>query len=108
MIWISVRFVSLLATALATALHFPSIRLTKLPDGHSKHHEIVSEILDDLKKLDEFTSIKIDLAEAGKQKAVLRAALHRAAKKEKLELSTVSDERNLYVFHKKPKARVRL
>src|SRR5439155_23981345 len=90
------------------SLHFPSVELTDLPDGHSKHRKSVLEILDHLRKLDEYTSIKIDLAEVGRKKADLRAALHRAAKKEKLELSTVSDERNLYVFHRKPKPRMRL
>ncbi|PYV53090.1 MAG: hypothetical protein DMG96_35210 [Acidobacteria bacterium] len=89
-------------------LHFPSVQLTDLPDGHSKHRKSVLEILDHLRKLDEYTSIKIDLAEVGRKKSDLRAALHRAAKKEKLESSTVSDERNLYVFHRKPKTRMRL
>jgi hypothetical protein len=75
--------------------------LEELPEGHSKHRKIVSEILSDLKRLDEFTSIKIDLAQIGRKKADLRAALHRAAKKEKMKLATVSDEGSLYVFRRK-------
>jgi len=85
-------------------LHSPSVRLTELPDGHRKHREIVSEILEGLKEVDEYAAIKIDVANLGTRKADLRAALHRAARKEHLELSTASDNRNLYVFHRKPKA----
>jgi hypothetical protein len=46
---------------------------------------------------------EIGLAQAGKNKVDLCAALHRAAKKEKLKLATASDEKNLYVFRRKPK-----
>ena len=73
-------------------LHFPSVPLTELPDGHSKRREIVPDILEGLKELDEYALIKIDLAKLGAKKADLRAALHRAAKKEHLELSTASTE----------------
>jgi hypothetical protein len=31
-------------------LHFPSVPLTELPDGHSKRREIVSDILEGLGK----------------------------------------------------------
>jgi len=89
-------------------LHFPLVRLTDLPDGRSKHREVVSEIQEGLKELAEYASIKIDLAKLGKTKADLRAALCRAAKKEHLDLSPASDNRNLYVFHRKPKTRPRL
>ena len=89
-------------------LHFPLVRLTDLPDGRSKHREVVSEIQEGLKELAEYASIKIDLAKLGKTKADLRAALCRAAKKEHLDLSPASDNRNLYVFHRKPKTRTRL
>jgi hypothetical protein len=89
-------------------LRFPSVRMTDLPAGHKKHGKIVFEILGHLRKLDEYTSIKIDLGLTGKKKAELRAALHRAAKKESLELSTTSDNKNLYVFHRRPKSRLKL
>jgi hypothetical protein len=47
-------------------LHFPLVRLTDLPDGRSNHREAVSEILEGLKELDEYASIKMDLAKLGK------------------------------------------
>jgi hypothetical protein len=79
------------------------MRKDELPDSRGKHRQIVSQILSDLHKIDEYSSLKIDLVEIGKNKAELRAALHRAAKKQKVELSTTSDGRNLYVFHRKPR-----
>jgi len=79
-------------------LHFPSIRMIEASCG--KHGKIVSRALLDLDRLREDEAIKIDLAEAGGQKAALRAALHRAARKANIKLFTTSDERYLYVFHK--------
>lgn len=86
-----------------TPQHFPSERLTKIPVSRNKHGKIVSETLDKLRQLDVHSAIKIDLLKTGKKKVELRAALHRAAKKERLALSTVSDERFLYVFREEPK-----
>jgi hypothetical protein len=40
--------------------------LTELPDGHSKRREIVPDILEGLKELDEYALIKIDLATEGR------------------------------------------
>jgi hypothetical protein len=80
-------------------LHFPSVRLLEASSG--KHAKIVSRALLDLDRLREDEAIKIDLAEAGSQKAALRAALHRAARKANIKLFTTSDERYLYVFPKR-------
>ena len=85
--------------------HFPAVPLTDANQRAGKHHKIVSDILSDLGKLDQYSAIKIDLVELGKNKGDLRAALHRAAKKKNIDLVTTSDERNLYVFlppHKNP------
>jgi hypothetical protein len=66
---------------------------------------MVSEILSDLKKLDEYSALKIDLAEAGYKKADLRSALHRAAKKNNnVDLVTTSDEKHLYVFRRRSRS----
>jgi hypothetical protein len=74
----------------------------ELPASHAKHRQIVSQVLKDLRKLGEDQGLKIDLTGAGRpKKADLRSALHRAAKKEGLELSTISDQANLYVFRRK-------
>jgi hypothetical protein len=79
-------------------LHFPVVPLTEANQRAGKHHKIVSDILSDFARLDQYGAIKIDLAEVGKKKADLRAALHRAVKKKNLNLVTTSDERHLYVF----------
>ncbi|MGD1077997.1 MAG: hypothetical protein ABR881_06735 [Candidatus Sulfotelmatobacter sp.] len=78
--------------------HFPAVPLTDANQRAGKHHKIVSDILSDLARLDQYSAIKIDLAAVGKKKADLRAALHRAAKKKNRDLVTTSDERHLYVF----------
>ena len=80
-------------------LHFPSVRLLEASTG--KHAKIVSRALLDLDRLGEDEAIKIDLTEAGTQKAALRAALHRAARKANIKLFTTSDESYLYVFPKR-------
>ena len=84
-------------------LHFPAVPLAEANGRAGKHHKIISDILSDLAKLDQYSAIKIDLAEVGKKKADLRAAIHRAANKKKLDLVTTSDERHLYVFRSSSK-----
>ncbi|HTT24672.1 MAG TPA: hypothetical protein VMG82_37495 [Candidatus Sulfotelmatobacter sp.] len=80
------------------SLHFPSVPLSQANRRAGKHHRIVRDILSDLKKLDESSAIKIDLAAVGKKKADLRAAIHRAARKAQMQVATTSDEKYLYVF----------
>ena len=86
-------------------LDLPTVPLTELPAGHTKHLQIVSQVLRSLRQLGADRAAKIDLRVAGRpKKADLRTALHRAAKKEGLELATGSDHTSLYVFRRKPKA----
>jgi len=82
---------------------FRAIPLADVLKRSSKHRELVSDILSDFRKLDDLSALKIDLNKVGKKKAELRAALHRAAGKEKLGLATASDDANLYVFRRKPR-----
>jgi hypothetical protein len=85
----------------AAPLHHPSVPLVEVPHVRkSKHRKTVSEILSDLKRLDEFSALKIALVAGGIRKAALRSALHRAAKKIHMDLLTTSDEKYLYVFRK--------
>lgn len=78
--------------------HFPSVPLGQANRRAGKHHEVVYHILSDLATLDEYSAVRIDLMEVGEKKAELRAALHRAAKRERVKLATTSDEKHLYVF----------
>jgi len=76
----------------AVAFRFPSVPSIELPASHAKHRQIVSQVLKDLRKLGEDQGLKRDLTGAGRpKKADLRSALHRAAKKEGLELATISN-----------------
>ena len=63
-------------------LHFPSVHIADVNNRAGKHHRIVSDVLSDLARLDEFSALKIDFAEVGKKKADLRAALHRGGQEE--------------------------
>jgi hypothetical protein len=80
------------------SFHFPSVPLAQANQRAGKHYRIVTDILSDVARLDEFSAIKIDLSEFGAKKARLRAAIHRAAKKQKIQVATTSDEKSLYVF----------
>jgi hypothetical protein len=46
-----------------------------------EHYKMVWQILSDLKKLDQYSALKVESLKVGVKKADLRAALHRAAQK---------------------------
>jgi hypothetical protein len=87
-------------------VHFPTIPLTAISTRAGKHNKIVSEILSDLARLDANSALKIDLAQVGRDKAALRSALHRGAKKKDVALLTASDDKHLYVFRRMHKTAV--
>jgi hypothetical protein len=86
-----------------SACHFPLVPLAEANRRAGKHRKIVSDVLGDLARLDQYSAIKIDLAAVGKKKGALRAALLRAAQKQNVPLATSSDEKHLYVFRSLPK-----
>jgi hypothetical protein len=63
-----------------------------------KHYKMVSQILSDLEKLDQYSALKVEFLKVGVKKADLRAAVHRAAQKKNVPLATSSDDGYLYVF----------
>ena len=87
---------------------FPLVPLAELNRRAGKHLNIVHEILRDLTRVDDYSALKISLAEVGEKKADLRAALHRVARKEKMHIATTSDENHLYVFRPSHKSGPRL
>ena len=90
----------------AASSHFPSVPLAEAVDSRtSRHAKIVSEILSDLEKLDQYSAIKVNLTDSGEKKADLRSAIHRAAKKNNTPLATTSDDKHLFVFRKLPRSR---
>jgi hypothetical protein len=83
------------------SFHFLAVPLTTATrNRNGKHRRITSEILSDLKRLDEHSAVKVNFVDAGVKKADLRSAVHRAAKNRNIDLVTTSDQKNLYVFHR--------
>ena len=80
-------------------LHFAAIPLAAAAYRQTgKHYKMVSQILSDLEKLDEYSALKVEFLKVGVKKADLRAALHRAAQKKNVPSATSSDDKGLYVF----------
>jgi hypothetical protein len=86
---------------LTPRLHFASIPLAVAANRRKgKHYKMISQILSDLDKLDDYSALKVNLSDTGIKKADLRSALHRAAKKKMVDLATTSDDKYFYVFHR--------
>ena len=80
-------------------LHFAAIPLAAAANRRmGKHYKMVSQILSDLEKLDEYSALKVEFLKVGVKKADLRAAVHRAAQKKNVPVATTSDDKYLYVF----------
>jgi hypothetical protein len=64
-----------------------------------KHHDLIQGIFQDLETLPAGSAIKIPLAKVdGITLANLRSAVHRASASRGLEVETLSDEDNLYIW----------
>lgn len=64
-----------------------------------KHHDLIQGIFKDLETLPPGSAIKIPLAEVdGITLANLRSAVHRASASRTLEIQTLSDEHNFYIW----------
>ena len=69
-----------------------------------KHYELILGILQELKTLASGSAMEIPLAEVGGiELANLRSAVHRAATSHGLEIETLADEKNFYVWKRKSK-----
>ncbi|MGB6387558.1 MAG: hypothetical protein WBD25_11165 [Terriglobales bacterium] len=68
-----------------------------------KHHDLLGGIFQDLESLPVGSAIKIPLTEVdGATLANLRSAVHRSSTSRGLDIETLSDEENLYIW-KAPK-----
>jgi hypothetical protein len=86
-------------------LHFAAIPLAAAANRRiGKHYKMVSQILSDLDKLDQYSALKVEFLKVGVKKADLRAAVHRAAQKNNVSLATSSDDKYLYVFRHQPRS----
>jgi hypothetical protein len=66
-----------------------------------KHFDLVQGILRELETLSPGSAMQIPLADVGIGLANLRSAVHRASTTHGLEIETLADEKNFYVWRKK-------
>ena len=67
-----------------------------------KHYDLVLGILEQLRTLPPGSAMEIPLADVGGNGlANLRSAVHRASTSHALEIETLADEKNFYVWRKK-------
>ena len=82
--------------------HFKTVAETDVPRSRNgKHKKIVTLILDDVRRLDNGTSIRVPLDQLGDTKENVRSALNRAGRKAGLSISTAADSNYLYVWNSK-------
>lgn len=81
---------------------FKTISQGDLPNGRrGKHHLLLLKVLKELDQLAEGRAIQIPMADFPGTVADLRSAIHRATKKQDLNILTSSDEGHFYIW--KPK-----
>ena len=86
-----------------TGLKYRQVRVDALNKGRrGKHHDLVVGILKELEALSPGSAMEIPLADVGGiGLANLRSAVHRASTSRGLEIETLADEKNFYVWRKK-------
>lgn len=79
---------------------FKTADRSEIPTGRNgKHKAIVTDILDDLAKLDAGLCLKIPLSELPDTKVNIRSALSRATRKQHKSVATAADDTYLYVWN---------
>ena len=80
---------------------YRQVELSTLRKGRrGKHHNLVERILEELQEMPVGLALEIPLAEVAIGLANLRSAVHRGAASKALEIETLADEKNFYVFKK--------
>ncbi len=83
--------------------NYGTISQSDLPNGRrGKHHSMLVDVLEDLQQLADGRAIRIPLADIPSSVADIRSAVHRAAKKQNLEIATSSDDEYFYVWKPTP------
>jgi len=78
------------------------VEVTALDRGRrGKHHDLIQGILQELEMLSPGSAMEIPLADVGGiGLANLRSAVHRASTSRGLEIETLADDKNFYVWKK--------
>jgi hypothetical protein len=80
-------------------MRFESVLQADVPKGRDgKHKRIISQLLQDIGRLNKGSALKIPLAELPDSKENIRSALSRAAHQKKLAIATSSNDEFLYVW----------
>jgi hypothetical protein len=81
-------------------MHFKTMIQSDVPQGRNgKHKEVVTTILEDLKKLKAGAALKVPIKALAESKEKVRSALNRATRKAGLKVQTASDGDFLYVWN---------
>ncbi len=81
---------------------YRQVEVSSLRTGRrGKHHNLVGRILQELETVPPGSALEIPLAEVQIGLANVRSAVHRAAITNGIEIETLADEKNFYVFKKK-------
>jgi hypothetical protein len=82
------------------SLKYRRVDLSSLRKGRrGKHHDLVEGILEELKGVQPGSALEIPLADVdGIGLANLRSAVHRASTSAGLDIETLADEKNFYVW----------
>jgi hypothetical protein len=81
-------------------LKYRRVEVADLDKGRKgKHHDLVQGILRELEMLSEGAAMEIPLADVGGiGLANLRSAVHRASTAQGIEIQTLADDKNFYVW----------
>ena len=84
-------------------LKYREVKVAGLDRGRrGKHYDLILGVLQQLKTLPPGSAMEIPLADVGGiGLANLRSAVHRASNSHGLEIETLADEKNFYVWRKK-------
>ena len=85
----------------AAAAKYRHVRLSSLRKGRrGKHHDLVEGILQELDATPIGSALEIPLEGVDIGLANVRSAVHRGAAARGLEIETLADQKNFYVFRK--------
>ena len=80
---------------------YRQVALSTLRKGRrGKHHDLVEGILEELQALSVGSALEVPLDGVAIGLANVRSAVHRGAAAKGLEIETLADEKNFYVFKK--------
>src|SRR6202030_2161726 len=87
----------------SSELKYRQVKVDGLDRGRrGKHHDLILGVLQQLKTLPPGSAMEIPLTDVGGiGLANLRSAVHRASTSHGLEIETLADEKNFYVWRKK-------